>query len=294
MASSGNTTTRSLEDSLDLIVNSARLRHEYVGVMRNTVEIVQLEDNTGEAWKEILIEKLNAQRVTEDTELDNPQQYTDSAIAITPEMTQILTFMTDRARARASAVTLRRMGDAMENALARKEDEDLIVIIDGATTSLGSSGTFTSGQVRASRFRITSNTTEPAPMGDEIFTVHHGLTLKDIEDEIVTVAGTGEISQGLTAEVYQRGIRVLRMMADTVVLEDSNIPVSSNVAKGGTWARSAIVHVEGMRPLTETVRKPGRGGGGDEIYMRREYASGERGGGQWLYEHQNDATVPTS
>ena len=66
----GNTTTTSLADSIDTIQASARSRRQYDGVMSQLVERVELDANTGTAWREIVMNDLSAQAVTENTVLD--------------------------------------------------------------------------------------------------------------------------------------------------------------------------------------------------------------------------------
>ena len=56
----------------------------------------------------------------------------------------------------------------------------------------------------------------------------------------------------------------------------------------------ALVLVEGRSPNVETKRMPELGGGATALYFYDEYAFGERSAGNWLYEVQADATLPTS
>jgi len=106
----GNTTTSSISDSLDTIAAAARSRREYDAVVPQTVDNVELDANTGTSWREILFEQLSAQAITETTVLDNPQQYDDSAISITPQMVQIQTFVSDKVGRNVSTVSLNQMG----------------------------------------------------------------------------------------------------------------------------------------------------------------------------------------
>ena len=80
----GNTVTDSLADSIPTMIASARIVREFAGVMPNLVDRQRLDENTGTVWNEVSMAKLSAQAVTENTELDNPQQMEDTLFSITP------------------------------------------------------------------------------------------------------------------------------------------------------------------------------------------------------------------
>ena len=178
------------------------------------------------------------------------------------------------------------------NAIQRKKDEDGLTTLDGATTSLSGAGTtLTSGIVAAASYRITSNATEPG--NDPIRTVLHGFQIKDIHDEITAGVGTYPVGEGLTARVFAEKFR--GMLAGSQVYEDGNIAIdSSDDAKGGTFAQESLVLVQGRSPKTVPVRREEIAGGSTEIFVRDEYAYGERSAGNWLYEIYSDALAPTS
>src|SRR3990167_2139513 len=137
----GNTVIGSLTDSLDVIVASARSRREYDAVCPQLIDRVDLTPNSGLDWKESLFEQLEAQAVTEQTVLDDPQQYSDSAITIRPQMVQIQTFISDKVRRNLSPKSLGQMGNQPGQAMMRKRDEDGLTALDGSTTQLGTANT---------------------------------------------------------------------------------------------------------------------------------------------------------
>jgi len=106
----GWTTVGSLADSLDDVRSSARIVREQEGVMPQLVEKQTLGEGIGLTWQEIKYEKLTAQAITENTELDNPQQIADSLITITPNVVGLETFITDRVRARISKKGFAKIG----------------------------------------------------------------------------------------------------------------------------------------------------------------------------------------
>ena len=289
---SGDTTTAALTDSLDDIRASARIVREYEGVMPQLVDKVTLGEGVGLSWNEVSYDQIVASAVTESTRSSNPQQLVDSLITITPTVSQISVLLTDRVAARLNRKGYSKLGGLAMNAIQRKKDEDGLTTLDGATTSLSGAGTtLTSGVIAAASYRITSNATEPG--NDPIRTVLHGFQIKDIHDEITAGVGTYPVGEGLTARVFAEKFR--GMLAGSQVYEDGNIAIdSSDDSKGGTFAQEGLVLVQGRSPKTVPVRREEIGGGSTEIFVRDEYAYGERSAGNWLYEIYSDALAPTS
>jgi len=291
----GDTITQSLADSLDTVVASARQVREYEGVMPNLVDKVTLSEGTGTSWREISMAALSAQNITETTTLDNPQQMSDTVFSITPTVTGIQTLVTDRVASRINSQSYAQLGSLAQQAIQRKKDEDGLTVLDGATTSLSGAGTtLASGVIAAAAYRISSNATEPG--NPPYRCVLHGFQIKDLYDELTAHIGTaaaGETSAGLTARVFEEGFR--GKIAGVEVYEDGNITIDgSDDAKGGVFAQEAIVMVQGRAPRTATVRREDIGGGATVVYLYDEYAYGERSSGNWLFEIQSDASVPTS
>ena len=290
---SGNTTTQSLADSLDVVVASARITREYIGVMPNLVDRQTLSPNTGTGWKEITLAQLTAQSVTETTELDNPQAFSDTAQVLTPQLVGLHTFVTDKTGRNVSRRTLARMGELGQNAMQRKKDVDGLTILDSFTDSQpGAGSTLLTGHVRARKARITSNATEPAPPGDMVHTVVHGFQLKDFEDELTAGVGTYSINSGLTQDLVRANYE--GMLTGTQVHRDDNITIDgSDDAKGGVFARSAIILVQGVSPYTRSRDEPHKGGGGMSVFMYDEYIYGIRQN-VWGGELYSDALAPTN
>lgn len=291
----GWTTTGSLADSLDDVRSAARIVREYEGVMPQLVDKVTLGEGIGLSWQEITYAALTAQAVTETTELDNPQQVSDSLLTITPTVVGIETFLTDRVQARINKKGFSKIGQLAQNAIQRKKDEDgLTVIASGATTaSPGAGNTLTSGYVAAAVFNISSNATEP---GKKPYRgVFHGFQLKDLFDELVAGVGTYVVNEGPTARVFANGFNL--PIAGCEIYEDGNISIDSSAdANGGVFAMEGIVLVQGRSPRVVTVRNEKRGGGGDHVYHYDEYAYGERPSAAygWVQKLVSDATAPTS
>ena len=119
---SGLTTTTELADSLPTIISSARIVREQADVMTQLVERQTLGVGIGLSWNEVALQKLTAQAISENTELDNPQQIADTPFTITPTVVGIQTRITDRVAARISQNSYARIGALAQNAIERKKD----------------------------------------------------------------------------------------------------------------------------------------------------------------------------
>ena len=290
----GDTITQSLADSLDTVVASARQIREQEGVMPNLVDKVTLEEGTGTSWREISMAQLTAQAITETTRLDNPQQMSDTAFAITPTVVGIQTLITDRVASRVNKKSYAQLGSLAQNAIQRKKDEDGLAVVSGATTQLNTAGSaMASSFIAAAVYQISSNATEPG--NPPYRAVLHGFHLKDIWDALTAAVDTVERSDisGITARVFQEGYR--GKIAGAEIFEDGNMSIiTGDDAVAGVFAQEAIVLVQGRSPRTATVRREDIGGGATVMYLYDEYAYGERSAGNWLFSIIADATAPTS
>jgi hypothetical protein len=288
----GKTITDSLADSLPTVVASARIVRENEGVMPQLVDRATLGQGTGISWNEVSLAQLTATAVTESTTLDNPQQLSDTLLTITPTSTAIHTLITDRVAVRISANSYAKTGSLAQNGIQRKKDEDGIASFAGATTTLcGTGTTLASGHINAGVVRISSNATEPG--NPPYYAVLHGYQIKDIQDELIAGVGTYPIDAGITARVFREGFK--GMVGGAQVVEAGNITLTSTPdARGGVFAREAIVLVQGRMPRAEVRREPHIGAGATSVFHYDEYAYGERSAGNWLFGVLSDATAPTS
>lgn len=288
----GRTTTQALTDSLPTVIAEARQVREYEGVMPQLVDKFTLGQGIGVTWNEISLAKLTATDVGETTELDNPQQISDTLFSITPTVVGIHTLITDRVAMRISKNVYAQIGSLAQHAIQRKKDIDGLTVLDGATTSLGGAGTtMTSGYIMAAGRRITSNATEPGR--EPIRAVHHGFAIYDLQKELTSGNGTYPVPEGPSATVFREGFR--GKIGGVEVFEDGNLSIdSSDDAKGGVFSKYGIVLVQGKTPWTKLRDEPHIGGGATSVFLYDEYAYGERSAGNWLFELYNDCTAPTS
>jgi hypothetical protein len=289
---SGNTTTDALADSLPSVVAQARLVREQEGVMPQLVDKVTLGKGSGNDWREISLEQLTAQNITESTELDNPQQLVDSILTATPQVTGIQTLITDRVAARISKKAFAKLGPLAQNAIQRLKETDGLAVFAGATTDLGTAGNSAgSGIISAGVARIAADSTEPGNPPYRI--VLHGHHIHDIYSELTTGMTTYPTPTGLSARVFSEGFK--GNIGGGQVFNANQMSInSSDDATGGVFAKEAIVLVQGRAPRTETRREPHIGGGATSVFLYDEYIYVERSAGNWMYGLTFDATAPTA
>lgn len=290
----GDTISTTLADSLDSVVAQARIVREFSGTMQKLADKVTLGAGMGNDWKEVSIARLTAMAITETTEEDNPQQFSDTPITFTPSMISVYTVWTDRAARNVSVKTWAKTGTLAQHAIERKKDVDGITLMDGFT-SLGSAGsTLTSGLITAATSVIRANVTEP--WDGHVSFVLHGFQKKALFNEAVAGIGTYPIPAGDTSDVFKRGFTL--GIDGSTGFTDNNIPIdASDDAKGGVFASGkggAIILVQARSPWVKTVRDEARGGGSTKVFHRDEYVYGERSPGNWGREIYTDATAPTS
>ena len=288
----GPTVVNSLADSVPTIIDSARIVREFEGVMVRLSERHNKAENQGTTWNESSLAALTAANVTELTMNENFQQLSDTLLTVTPTFVQVVTLITDRTKARISSNVAALIGVLGQNAMQRKKDQDLLTVVQAASTDLGTTGTpMGFGQITAAVSRIRGNANEPAITA--IYTVLHAFGIKDIQDEVVSGVGTYPIPSGLTEKTFRTGFS--GSVANSEVFHDGNILVNGTPdAEGATFARESLVLVDGLGPNAETERQPRRGGGSDVVTMTDEYGIGERSAGNWMFSHTHDATAPTS
>ncbi|KKN31677.1 hypothetical protein LCGC14_0821420 [marine sediment metagenome] len=292
----GYTGTDSLADSLETIIDSARIRREYPAVTPTLAERHDLDDNTGLSWNEIEVSRLTAQGgITESTILDNPQEWADIMRTITPTISGITTFISRRSTHRLSTKTLAQLGSGMMDAIERKRDLDGLATLDGATNSNpGAGAAFTSGVISADVSNIQGNTTEGAT--GAISSVLQPFQIKDLQDELTAAIGTYPIPAGLTEQIYRRGFK--GSVYESEIYTDGNIVIdSSDDAKGATFARMGFLYIQGMDLITYDKEVAERGGGGRQKWIYDEYAFGERLSNStsvFIREDYSDALAPTT
>lgn len=292
----GITTSGSLSSALPSIIADARIVREFEGVWQRTCEMKKLTKGTGLAWQEFTLQQVSGQDITENTLMENPQQYTGVLQSSIPQMSQIMIEVTDRTMEKVASVVTSKFGTLAGNAMKRKKDEDYLSLFAGfaTTASPGTGNPLSFGHITAAAANAISNVTEGAE--GELVGVLHGFQVKDVQDEILTGVGTYTVPAGLTEDFFRRGFS--GSIANVNVYVDNNITITSTPdAFGAVHARMGVVAVQGAALKTEMRRMPDHGGGSDQVFITDDYSFVERtsaGTQAFCYLIRSDATAPTS
>lgn len=295
---SGITITGSLADSLETIIDEARVVREKPGPVAKLAERHRLEENAGLDWDEIAISQQSAQGITETTTLDNPQQYADTLLSITPTVTGITTIVTDRTYKRISKKVVGQLGGVAQAAIERKKDEDGLATLDGATITFGATNTPVEFSDFAHAVDIVSSGALNEPANSPIYGVLHPYHLTDIKDQITAGIGTYTVPDGMTEETFKQGFK--GTLGGANIFEGGNIPLNQGGvaadANSYIFARFGLLLVEGFAMRAVTTRREDYGGGAAQLFVYDEYAYGERLAaattGAFLAEILGDATAP--
>ena len=290
---SGSRFVTTVEDGLDTTIAHARNARQFpTNVMLKASENQTLGEGTGTAWREFLAATLTAQNYGETDDIDNPQQLDGSITEYTPQLVAVQTFIGKRVQGRLNKAAFGTFGKLGQQARDRKKDQDGLALFATFSTTLGGTGTTcTSGYIMAAARRITSDATEPGPM--PINAVLHGYQAYDIQSEILSGIGTYNIPAGYTQETYTSGLK--GKITDVNVWEDGLIAVDGTPdVRGGVFSKQGVLCVQGFAPWKETQAAPGKGYGGDYVWLKDEYVWAERSSGNWAYGILNDGTAPTS
>ena len=287
------TTTATLNNSIPLMITSARSIREQEGDMQALVEKRTLGTGMGDTWHEVSYAQIVAMAISETTDNDNIQQISDDDFKITPTMVQIATMWTDKVTRNITRNGLREMAGLSQSAVQRKGNEDGLVTIDSASsTELGTAGgAMTFGLIAAGAANLRGNATEPARK--PYFTVYHPFHGKDVADQFTAPLGTYPIGPGDTANVFKNG-SFSGMLTGTAVFENGDFTIDSlDDVVAGVFAKEGIVYVQDLAPRMEVERMPRRGGGSNIVTHTASYAYGIRQN-QWVHQIRADASAPTS
>lgn len=292
----GETFLTDVSEGLDTMIAAARTTREYpANVMLKQIDRRTLTVGTGTAWREFLSNPLTAQDVGENDIIDNPQQLDGSILTISPTLVAIHTAVGDRVALRLNPKAFATFGRSNQMAIDRKKDQDCLLIFASAGTELAGTGTtLTSGNIAAAVERIASDPQEP--WDGPICAVLHGYGLHDIRSEAIGGVGSYPIPEGYTADAWKNGVTGLAING-AELFRDGLITVDATPdARGGIFAKGeggAIVLVQGKNPWRVEEYKVNVGYGQLNVYLKDEYAIGERSSGNWLYAVLHDATVPS-
>ncbi len=282
------TTTTSISDVVDTVIAEARRTQMHRTVMEPLVRTYRVARGSGDRLEIPKFGAVTASALTEGVDMTTPQALTTSKVTITPGEVGAQIVVTDRALRTAQEDMARAAGRVLGDAIASKLDTDLLGLLDGFGTSLGSASTsLTMGHLRAAVSRL-HGASEPAP--GPYRAVLHPYQAHDLAKDI-SPTGTYPIPSGISQTVLENHWVARAFGVD--VFQAGNLPVDTgdNSAKGGVFSKEALVLVMFQDWAVERQRDASLRAW--ELNVVADYGYGEYEDA-WGVEMHFDAAAPTS
>ncbi len=300
------TTTSVLGDTIPTIIAKARFTEQFKPVIGKLAWRVNKPEHTGTTYNVPYFGTMTANALSEGVDMASPESMVDTNVQITPAEVGVQAILSWKLMRDDQEDVKSACGRIMGEAIVAKEEYDLGVQLDDATTSLGTTATtLTLGVIAAAWANLAGNAISaggPAP--EPYAVVHHPFVLLDIIDVLTpTLATTVATYQGVTGTSGLVDQALMGGQGAMGRLFGMNVYSSGNLTRGRNT--TATTDVKGG------VFATGEGGGllyvvskewqvypEDDASLRAtelnavvEYGCGEYLAG-WIVELYNDATTP--
>ena len=158
----------------------------------------------------------DAAALTEGVDINTPQQLSVTVTSITASEHGIMTFVSDRLTRQNNEDILSHIGDVQGGALGRLLEDDLIVLFDGFSNSIGAAGSYLTYYhvAGAVSYLKTDNNSSYGMAPGTPNGVFHPEQIRAFVQEVTSIQGGGTtgmaaqpIPEGITAEVIQNYFR---------------------------------------------------------------------------------------
>ena len=265
MANESTSTT--LSELYTEIVAEAQFVAQEQSIMRNLVRNYTIAGG-GKAVEVPVYSAVSAAAVAEATDLSNTA-INPSSVTITASEVGVMTTLTDLARNAAPRNVAADIGRLFGEAVAKKQDQDLIALFDGFSTTLGDG---TAAISAASVFNAASTLKGNALNLNECAVVLHPKIAYDLKANLTNTFANANAND-LANEALRSGF--VGALAGMRVFETSNMS-NTGVAgdyKGGAFHRDALALAEMQGLKIETQRDASLRA--DEIVASAVYGVGE-------------------
>ena len=272
------TTGQVLADTIPTVLESARDTEQFTAVMSGLVWRIQKQLHDGKNINVPTFGTVTARDLTEGIDNVVSETMSDSSITVTPREVGCKLILTDKLVRDNNEDVKAAAGRILGNAMEVKRDQDLLLNLASAATTLGAGGTATLGQIAAARAILKGNpVASGGPAPGTPYIVHHPyvtLDFVDIFTPLVPIAGSSQISQGgAIADEVIRNYGQGRLFGMPYI-EDGNIDITSiaNTAKGGVFIRDFMI----LATANEWSVEPERDASlrATELNITGEYGSG--------------------
>jgi len=239
------TTIAELQDTVDTIHEKALLTSQF----GNPMAALCWKINKGKGHSTVDVPYfgvVTANTLTEGIDMATSETMEDTNVQVTLSEVGAKIILTDVALEDDKEELQGIAGKMLGNAVAKKQDTDLLALLDNGTVSLaGASTTLTMGHIAAGKALLLGNAESsggPAP-GPFVVVLHpfQTLDLVDVMTPIVPVvagASSGYQSPGINfSDEVLRNYQIGRLFGMNIV-EDGNLPIdASSDAKGGVFSQ---------------------------------------------------------
>ena len=260
-------TSSTLSELYTEIVAEAQFVATEQSIMRNLVRNYQITGG-GKAVEVPIYSAISAAAVAEATDLSNTAVDPSSA-TITASEVGVMTTLTDLARNSAPRNVAGDIGRLFGEAIAKKQDQDLIALFDGFSTTLGDGTTAISA---ASVFNALSTLRANSLPINECAVVLHPKIAYDLKANLTNTFANANAND-LANEALRQGF--VGRLAGMPVFETANMSNTGTAGdyKGGAFHRDAIALAEMQGLKVETQRDASLRA--DEIVATAVYGVGE-------------------
>jgi HK97 family phage major capsid protein len=260
-------TSSTLSELYTEIVAEAQFVATEQSIMRNLVRNYQITGG-GKAVEVPIYSAISAAAVAEATDLSNTAVDPSSA-TITASEVGVMTTLTDLARNSAPRNVAADIGRLFGEGIAKKQDQDLIALFDGFSTTLGDGTTAISA---ASVFNALSTLRANSLPINECAVVLHPKIAYDLKANLTNTFANANAND-LANEALRQGF--VGRLAGMPVFETANMANTGTAGdyKGGAFHRDAIALAEMQGLKVETQRDASLRA--DEIVATSVYGVGE-------------------
>ena len=294
MSGTGLTTTSQLTNTLPKFIEEARLTLSQIGAVKNAVTTTPLKKGAGLTLNIPTWDQPTAYTLSEGVDMQQAQRISDTNVAITvAENAGVQVLFTRLAMYSIREDAIRMAARQMANAVENKRGDDLVTLLDGFSTALGTAGTSLSiGHLMAGKVRIQTATRPPE---GPIHAVLHPYQLHALYSDLAGLSsgavtypdnGNSSLSTDILKNYEQMDVAGVRIFSDPLIPADG-----SDDGKGGIFAKAALIYVPYDDETIEDEYDPSARA--TEINMVATYGYGEYED-TWGFEMLFDQASPGS
>ena len=291
------TTTVDLTDTIPTILEEARFTERFDNPMAALCWKIPKQLHKGSNINVPYWGTVTAYNLTEGVDMVSAEKMEDTLVTITPGEVGCKIIITDKLVRDNQMDVIRAAGRVLGEAMAYKQDSDILAQLDDGTNSLGSTATtMTLGVIAAARALLMGNAVSTGgPCRPPYACVHHPYTLLDLVDVFTPLVPTATYTSALTGPLAEDVIRnyTVGRLFGMPIIEDGNLDIATSTSgKGGVFKTGmggsiilAVAKEWGVEDERDASLRA------TELNIVGEYGTGEYLAG-WIVELLMDATTP--